>query len=91
MKDVQVTRDTAIPKDGKLEFMTAIHCASGRFKLFESGAEVLTGTVMLIEQSKELVPLKIKANTNDMVLNEDDVYKELKLRGYQYRSVLKTL
>lgn len=55
----------------------------------ESGQPVVTGRVRVPEKIEnefiELPVLKAPKGEDSIVLNEKDIYKELRLRGYNYR------
>jgi fatty acid synthase len=62
---------------------------SGNFEVFEGGAAVVSGTVRVPENvSHERAPLEFfepKTSDSLLELSSRDIYKELRLRGYNYR------
>lgn len=84
---VKFLRATTIPKDNSMELYVMVQRASGNFEVIEGGATVVTGHVRVPEDvSKEITPLPLPPpNETYAPLTEKDVYKELKLRGYNYR------
>lgn len=86
-ENVKFLRATTIPKDNSLELYVMVQRTSGQFEVIEGGVCVVTGRVYVPEDvAKEITLLPLVASTeNYLPLSEKDVYKELKLRGYQYR------
>jgi fatty acid synthase len=62
---------------------------SGNFEVFEGGAVVVSGTVQVPEDvSHERASLEyFEPQTSDdlLKLSSQDIYKELRLRGYNYQ------
>lgn len=86
-ESVKFLRATTIPKDNSMELYVMVQRTSGNFEVIEGGVCVVTGRVYVPEDvTKEITPLPIVPATEEFLpLTEKDVYKELKLRGYQYR------
>lgn len=82
LEDVEFLRATVIPDDGKLEFLISLHCNSGKFTVFESGYEVFTGKIF--ESTDLLVPQIQFDDTVALINQQDDIYKEFHLRGYNF-------
>lgn len=85
MEDMRFLKMTAMPKDENLEFLIAICSTSGRFTIFESGLEVFTGKAFIKDDLNTAIPYVFEAKDDVIWLNDDDVYKELHLRGHNYR------
>jgi fatty acid synthase len=62
---------------------------SGKFEVFEGGATVVSGTVQVPDNvSHERASLEFfEPQTSDdlLELSSQDIYKELRLRGYNYQ------
>lgn len=87
-EDVKFLRATTISMDKRLELIVMVQRVSGRFEVIEGGAAVVTGYIRTPQNvARDMVPLPVPLNINDnsISLNEHDIYKELKLRGYHYR------
>lgn len=86
-ENVKFLRATTIPKDNTLELYVMVQRTSGRFEVIEGGVGVVVGRVYVPDDvGREIVPLPIAPPSEEYLpLVEKDVYKELKLRGYQYR------
>jgi len=65
-----------------------VHKGSGNFEVVEGGTAVVSGTVQVPDNvSQERASLKFfEPQTNDDLLeiSSQDIYKELRLRGYNY-------
>lgn len=68
---------------------------SGKFEVAEGGIVVVTGSVQLPENiSHEILPLDPPEplHDNDLLeLTSQDIYKELRLRGYNYHGLFRSL
>lgn len=93
MEDIQFLRATIMPKQGVVKFIISIFEGSGNFEICESGSTVVTGKIRIPEDvSKEqlnLEPPKINKTTELLELTTDDIYKDLRLRGYDYGGLFK--
>lgn len=92
-EDVKFIRATNVPKDSDINFTIMIQKGTGNFEIIESEAAVVTGRISFVENSaKEFLPLEpLKATVGDdmVTLSAHDVYKELRLRGYNYQGEFK--
>ncbi|XP_044734384.1 fatty acid synthase-like [Chrysoperla carnea] len=93
-EDVKFLRATNIPKKNTLTFSMMIQKGTGNFEILESDSVVVTGRLKrLPHNSKELLKLpEVKPIVNDtdkLPLNSRDIYKELRLRGYNYQNEFK--
>lgn len=87
LKDVQFHRATIMPKEGSVKFLVNIFEGSGEFEICEGGSVAVSGKIYRPEDvNKEMLNLpEPKASTKDALpLNSGDIYKELRLRGYDY-------
>jgi len=73
---------------GYIEFVIRVQKGSGNFEVFEGGATVVSGTVRVPDKvSHERSSLEFfEQQTSDdlLELSSRDIYKELRLRGYNY-------
>ena len=85
-EDVQIHRATVMPKKGVVKFDVSIMAASGVFEVCESGAQVVSGKVAIPNEPPVMIPVKAQSSPSDSCvrLTSGDVYKELRLRGYDY-------
>jgi len=87
-EDVQIFRATVLPKKGSVKFDVSIMSGSGVFEVCESGAQVVSGRITLSPDSSTLIPVTENFTNSDsgnwLELTSSDIYKELRLRGYEY-------
>jgi fatty acid synthase len=74
---------------GSIEFVIMVQKGTGNFEVLEGGAAVVSGTVRVPENvSNETASLELfePQGTEDLLeLSSRDIYKELRLRGYNYQ------
>ncbi|RLU25189.1 hypothetical protein DMN91_003281 [Ooceraea biroi] len=93
-EDVKFLRATHFPKQGIIELTIMIQKVTGKFEIIEGGNAVVTGTIRVpADITKEKVPYSFlrEDNNEEEVMKVKDIYKELKLRGYQYSGVFRGL
>ena len=80
---------------GSIEFIVMVQKASGSFEVVEGGAAIVTGRVYVPDDvAKEMVdlPPPEKPTGKDLVdMKGKDIYKELRLRGYNYSSLFRSV
>jgi fatty acid synthase len=68
---------------------------SGKFEVSEQGTAIVSGTVRIPENvSHEMASLESyqpHRSNNLLELSSDDIYKELRLRGYNYQGIFCSL
>lgn len=94
LEDIQFQRATIVTKDTPLRFVVTLLNGSGKFEVGEGGAVVVTGRARLVTNpSAERLPIKpftLNGSSDDMLsLDSDDIYKELRLRGYNYQGMFR--
>ncbi|XP_057319878.1 fatty acid synthase-like [Microplitis mediator] len=83
--DVKFLRATTIPKEGTIEFTLLIQKGTGKFEVVEGDVAVVTGYVhYTTNPSLEKMNPPVPQNHEEEEMSSRDVYKELRLRGYQY-------
>lgn len=95
-ENVRFLRATNIPKDGSIEFIVMVQKGSGNFEVVESGAAIVSGRVYVPEDiNKESIDLKPVKLSEEILrlppLTPKDIYKELRLRGYNYKGLFRSL
>ncbi|KDR18643.1 hypothetical protein L798_06624, partial [Zootermopsis nevadensis] len=94
-KNVQFLRATNIPKEGSIEFVVMVQKGSGKFEVAEGGVAIVSGSVQLPQNiSREMVSLEPPEPLHDddlLELTSRDIYKELRLRGYNYQGLFRGL
>lgn len=92
LEGVQFRRATILSRDGPVRFLVSVLDGSGEFEVREGGAVAASGTVRLTDEpAAERLPASALAGPEPAPgdaelppLDGDDVYKELRLRGYKY-------
>ncbi|XP_023313670.1 fatty acid synthase-like [Trichogramma pretiosum] len=92
-EDVKFLRATTIPKEGIIEFTLMIQKGTGRFEVVEGGAAVVTGFVRATDKpsAEKVDPKILQPNNDEEIMTSRDVYKELRLRGYHYSGMFRSL
>ncbi|XP_023934577.2 fatty acid synthase [Bicyclus anynana] len=91
LEDVQFRRATIMPRDAPVRFLVSVLEGSGAFEVCEGGAVAVTGRVRLAGAAERLPDDEPPpaAEPDLLPLAADDVYKELRLRGYNYGGVFR--
>lgn len=87
MENIVFHRATILPKDGSVKFGLNFFDGSGKFEICEGGSLAVSGTIKVPENIEmEELPLDPMPydKKSGLVLERGDVYKELRLRGYDY-------
>ncbi|KAJ8668370.1 hypothetical protein QAD02_010033 [Eretmocerus hayati] len=88
-KDVRFLRATNIPEDASVIFKVAIHSGSGRFEITEGQTTIVTGSIFTMSHpDKEKLNIPTQ-NEDEEVLTTRDIYKKLRLCGYDYRGTFR--
>ncbi|XP_050030055.2 fatty acid synthase-like [Dermacentor andersoni] len=91
-EDVRIQRATILPPAGSVRIQVTVMPVSGEFEVCESRAVVAKGRVRMAEESKTVL-LKEPPGTSGETIAYDmdsvDVYKELRLRGYQFHGAFR--
>lgn len=75
---------------GSVRYLVNIMRASGEFEISEGGTVVASGTIRPAEENEKIVDLGPLTSPTDMLnydLDAEDIYKELRLRGYEYHGL----
>ncbi|KAL3237286.1 hypothetical protein MRX96_022053 [Rhipicephalus microplus] len=86
-EDVSFRQASLLPKNGCVRFLVNVLRLTGEFEVATAGAAVATGRVRVIEEGERLLvidPPCVPGDSVDYELQAQDVYKELRLRGYEY-------
>ncbi|XP_071581800.1 fatty acid synthase-like [Temnothorax nylanderi] len=92
-EDVNFIRATVLSQQNEIELTLSIQEGSNRFEIIEGDNAIVTGTVRI---PTNIENEKISANLAECIddeeeMNTKDIYKELRLRGYQYTGVFRGL
>lgn len=93
-EDIYFLRATILPKEGTVKFTIDLFEKTGIFEIYESDTIVARGKVRALRyternQMKTPSSIMLPTNKNFLPLNNNDVYKELMLRGYEFRGTYK--
>ncbi|XP_046609411.1 fatty acid synthase-like [Neodiprion virginianus] len=92
-ENVKFHRATTIPKTGSVALQLMIHKGSGRFEVTEGDVSIVTG-VIRVASNPALERVKtdvLHIEEEELALTSRDIYKEFRLRGYQYTGLCRGL
>lgn len=94
LENVQFKRATIMPRDKPVRFLINVLEGTGEFDVCEGGSVAVTGLVRLAEDTAaERLPADdpkpASSEADQMPLSSEDIYKELRLRGYNYGGVFR--
>lgn len=94
MENIQFRRATIVSRDTPVRFLVNVLDGTGEFDVCEGGSVVVTGSVRLAEQPAaerlhDLDGAPPRHEDGLLPLVTDDIYKELRLRGYNYGGVFR--
>ncbi|XP_011499008.1 PREDICTED: fatty acid synthase [Ceratosolen solmsi marchali] len=88
LEEVQFHRATIMPKEGSVKFLINVFDGTGDFEICEGGSVAVTGKIRRPENvEKEQLKLPMPSGSKEpelLELKTEDVYKDLRLRGYDY-------
>ena len=97
--DIRIFRASFISKDRKFTLKCQYSKVSGDFNISENKAIVMSGKIFpmkdrsgfkyqnLLQENK----FDFNEDSNKIIMNRKDIYKELRLRGYDYKGVFQGL
>ncbi|XP_054155200.1 fatty acid synthase-like [Oppia nitens] len=87
-ENVTLHRATILPKQGQTKFVIRMMETSGEFSISEGGTIAVTGRIFVPEDVdlslQHLLTDGSVPNENTLKLEPKDIYKELRIRGYDY-------
>lgn len=89
-EDVKFRRATTFSKNQEIELVVVIQKGTGTFEILDGNTAVCTGVVRRSEKLK-LTDYVASEGSNSVTLLHDDFYKELKLRGYNYKNLFRSI
>ncbi|KAJ2944093.1 hypothetical protein O0L34_g18059 [Tuta absoluta] len=94
LEDITFKRATIVSRDAPTRFLISVLDGSGEFEVCEGGSVAVSGVVRLAEADdrKQLQLPAADARKGDPdhpMLLTDDIYKELRLRGYNYGGIFR--
>lgn len=95
-RNVLYHRATNISKEGTVDFNVSIQQGSGNFEITEGGSVIVSGNVSVpdniqSEMTDKLSLTSASADSEYPNLTQKDIYKEFRIRGYNYSGLFKSL
>ncbi|XP_055614202.1 fatty acid synthase-like, partial [Uranotaenia lowii] len=87
--DVQFHRATTLSANETVEFTLVMQEGSGQFEILEGTTTIVTGRASALVDPKFLS--MDPPSSENTVLEKEDFYKELRLRGYHYGGIFKSV
>ncbi|VVC29836.1 Hypothetical protein CINCED_3A014905 [Cinara cedri] len=91
IENVQFLRATIMPKDGNVNFLVNIFEGTGNFEICEGGSVAVTGRISIPDdiETEQLELPEPYVDENILTLKSGDIYKDLGLRGYDYKAAFR--
>lgn len=90
IEDIILNRATIMPADGTVKLGINFFDGTGRFEISESGSLAVSGKITIPEDiDLEELDLEPLTGHTQQKMDTNDVYKELRLRGYDYNGVFR--
>ncbi|XP_048487531.1 fatty acid synthase isoform X3 [Plutella xylostella] len=93
LENVQFQRATIVSKDAPTRFLINVLDGSGAFEVCEGGSIAVSGNVRILDEPEKevlkLEPPTVEKGEGLLPLDNEDIYKELRLRGYQYGGIFR--
>lgn len=90
-EDIRFLRATALTPGQEVELTIMIHYGTGNFEVSEGSASIVTGIIREIQHPEPLTELPPIEQSDLSVMKQEDFYKELRIRGYQYNGLFKSI
>ncbi|XP_037041706.1 fatty acid synthase-like isoform X2 [Bradysia coprophila] len=90
-EDIRFLRATALTPGQEIELTIMIHYGTGNFEVSEGNTSIVTGTIRELLHPEPLTDLPPIERTDYPMMKSDDFYKELRIRGYQYGGLFKSV
>ncbi|KAF2904462.1 hypothetical protein ILUMI_01702 [Ignelater luminosus] len=92
-ENVKFHRATNIPRGGAIELIVMVQKGTGQFEVAELGQAIVSGRIYVPEDFlEEVVALPLPPEDEETIsFTTKDIYKELKLRGYNYMGAFRGL
>lgn len=90
-ENVKFLRATSLGPGITVRLTVVIHAGTGDFEVSENRTAVMTGNVKVLTSGEPLNLSQWIKSDQSIVLNSKDFYKELRLRGYNYAGIFKSV
>ncbi|XP_037286488.2 fatty acid synthase [Rhipicephalus microplus] len=90
VEDIKIQRFTILPPSGCVRFQITMMPITGDFEVCEGGAVVCKGRIRVAEEGEKVLLKDPPGKPSEGIVFDMDcaeVYKELRLRGYQYHGL----
>jgi fatty acid synthase len=89
-EDIKFLRATTMSKDAEVELTILIQPGTGRFEISEGNTAVVSGIVRQVEACSS-TEIEVAERPDLPILLNKDFYKELRLRGYHYSGLFRSV
>lgn len=91
--NVKFLRATSLAPDKPVGLIIVIHIGTGDFEVSEGTTAVMTGNIKAMKNGEPVKDLSkyLREDPSATVLDSKDFYKELRLRGYHYGGIFKSV
>ncbi len=83
-ENIEILAATIMEREVLTQFRIMIHPSSGEFKVLNEDTVNVTGSIMHTENVKLFEKNKTEISNGSVTLSSDDLYKEFRLRGYNF-------
>jgi len=89
-ENVWFQRITFLPENKTIKFFIKLFEGKGDFEIVEANTIVASGNIRAAETIEKNQPnSSLPISPTELLLNNEDIYKELRLRGYEYNGFFK--
>lgn len=90
-ENVKFMRATTLAPQKEVEIQICIQLGSGHFELSEAKTLIVTGFVRVVENAEPIEEIQPEKYSDLPVVDQDAFYKELRLRGYHYDGIFRSV
>lgn len=88
-EDIRFLRATSMAKGEEIDLIITILRGTGQFSVTDGSTAVVTGVITEIHKTLPLTTVSTTSDSDYPMLQSEDFYKELRLRGYHYEGAFK--
>lgn len=91
-ENVKFLRATSLTSSTTVRLSVVIHAGTGDFEISENQTAVMSGNVKALKNGEPIKDISQYITTDhSTILDSKDFYKELRLRGYNYAGIFKSV
>lgn len=90
-QSIEITRPVLLPKSGSVKLHVSIYGENGEFVLSEDGSDVCKGAIRILDNSPVIPENVVENQSEEFVLEHEDIYKIFVSCGYEYRKAFRGL